>query len=209
MALSQLGVAYVEVRDLKNQIESLRQENEELKSQLARISVQNTGSTGTDETTSEVSTTDGVDVTRGRDDSTKDARELTSAKTVQSASKSKKQEETQTRLSNQVDRVVAKLLKDRAEELLFTIDPTKTRHLSGGTIEKADSPAKNETDDVKKQPNTGKQRVKKVIVEEVDDTNQDVTDISKRSSGEGQGDETILTLIDVSIAFFFFFFFFF
>lgn len=197
MAVSQLGVAYVESQDLKTTNETLRQDNAELQAQVARLASLVQKYRGDDEDSIQTSSTDEVDVedhqrSAGANRDTEDA-------SRRSPDKSKYRESTQTRISTQVEKEISKLQKQRAEEALFTLNPSNSRRVTAPTLEKTDNRPKYDIVNAKKQPNTGKQRVKKVIVEEVDDTTQDMAaENTRKSSGAGQEDATLLSFMDVS-----------
>lgn len=194
--MSQLGVAYLESQDLKTENENLRQENEELKTQLARFA-SSTRKTREDDT-AQASTGGEADAedTKRSADLSRNKKDLTSRST-RSQAKPKFREDTRTRISSQVDREIARLEKERAEEALFTLDLPNPRRASAPASEKTDTRPKINTVDAKKQPNTGKQRVKRVIVEEVDETTADIAEPTRRSSGADQ-DDTLLSFMDVS-----------
>ena len=203
MAVSQLGVAYLEAQDFKNQNEKLRRENAELKSQLARSTNytqrtrEDTGRTEQTADTDEMDDDTQTHTQRSADVS-RNTRDLTT-RSVRSRSKPARDEDTRTKISTQVDKELSRLEKERAEEALFSLDVPRIRK------QKSESRSADRAD--KKKSNTGK-RVKRVVVEEVDvtdpveTTTEEVTRHTKKSS-QGEQDLTLLSFIDVSYAFLF------
>ncbi|RAQ70204.1 hypothetical protein COH20_001141 [Aspergillus flavus] len=194
MAVSQLGVAYLESQDLKNEIEDLRHENTELKSQLMKLApfiAKKREETQQSEQTSasEASTEASQDNTHSRNVS-RGTKELTSKST---RSKTGRREDSKARVSTQVDNEISRLEKERADEALFTIDVPRSKEPSSSTSR---SGQRSQT----KKSNTGKQRVKRVVVEEVDvtepvDSTVEATGNTRKSSGAEQ-DLTLLSFID-------------
>ncbi|KAK1141571.1 hypothetical protein N8T08_008986 [Aspergillus melleus] len=175
MAVSQLGVAYLESQDLKSENENLRQENAEFSAQLAKLSSHASKSR---EDTYRSERTAASDASS--DDSQVD--------TQRSAGK---REDSRAKISTQVDREISRLEKERADEALFSIDMPRS---SKSKTEKAEKRSQS-----KKQPNTGKQRVKRVVVEEVDvtepvDSTGEVTNNTRKSSATEQ--DTLLSFVD-------------
>ncbi|PWY93488.1 hypothetical protein BO94DRAFT_554249 [Aspergillus sclerotioniger CBS 115572] len=205
MAVSQLGVAYLETQDLKGENESLRQEILDLKSQLTKIL--SAGPRNRDDTVdSELSSslTDASDDdsqldTQRSKHTSRSTREVT-GKSSRSRSKAGRQEDSRAKVSTQVDKEISRLEKERAEEALFSLDVPQIREKSRTKAEKSKS--RSQTSDVnsKKQSNTGKQRVKRVVVEEVDvteplESSGEVTGNTRKSSATEQ-DLTLLSFVD-------------
>jgi hypothetical protein len=189
-AISQLGVAYLETRELKAENEDLRRENAELKSQLSQTSGKKSREqetarsdeslTGSDADDSEVYTERSADMSRS-------TRDLTS-KSARLNPKSRRHDDSRSKISTQVDKEISRLEKERAEEALFSIDiPTGKRSSRSG---KSDAARQPESRSIRKQPNTGKQRVKRVVVE-------DVTEATEQSKVSSQVEDlTLLTILD-------------
>ncbi|RAH74129.1 uncharacterized protein BO66DRAFT_313639 [Aspergillus aculeatinus CBS 121060] len=203
MAVSQLGVSYLESQDLKNEVEALRQENAELKSQLVKFA---SGSKDQDETyeseqssATEISDEDSQLDTQASRNFSRSTKDLTS-KSSRSRSKAGRQGQSNTKISTQVDKEIARLERERAEEALFSLDLSQSKEKSKSRAEKARSKARTSDATSKKQSNTGKQRVKRVIVEEIDvsepvDSTGEVTNNTKKSSVVEQ-DLTLLSFVD-------------
>lgn len=180
-AISQLGVAYLETRELKIENEVLRQENEDLKSQLGvagrKIRDQDTGDSDASLSASDAEDSQAYTEDVGR------SRELTS--------KSKRQEESRAKVSTQVDKEISRLEQERAEEALFSLDMPMSKRGATSKSARYHIPSHSEYKSLKKQPNTGKQRVKRVVVEDLNGAQQ------TKGSSEVE-DLTLLSVIDVS-----------
>lgn len=195
MAVSQLGVAYLESQDLKNENENLRQENADLSAQLTKLTslAKTREDTYRSERTSasDLSSDDSQIDTQRSMSGSQGTKDVTS-KSTRTRAKAGKREDSRAKISTQVDREISRLEKERADEALFSIDMPRTRESSKPKAEKAKA---------KKQPNTGKQRVKRVVVEEVDVTEPvestgEVTNNTRKSSATEP--DTLLSFVDVS-----------
>ncbi|PYH87593.1 hypothetical protein BO71DRAFT_454589 [Aspergillus ellipticus CBS 707.79] len=203
MAVSQLGVAYLETQDLKSENETLRQENGALKSQLTKI-LSSGHKTHDDTVESEQSSNEASDEdsqfdTQRSKNTARSTKEIT-AKSSRSRSKHGRQEDSRARISTQVDKEISRLEQERAEEALFSIDVPQYREKLRARAEKSKSRSQATEVSTKKQPNTGKQRIKRVVVEEVDVTEPvestgEVTGNTKKSSTTEQ-DLTLLSFVD-------------
>ncbi|CAK38629.1 hypothetical protein CBS115989_1745 [Aspergillus niger] len=202
MAVSQLGVAYLESQDLKSENESLRQENADLKSQISKIL--SAGSRARDDTveSEQSSMTDASDEdsqpdTQHSRHTSRSTREVTGKS---SRSKTRRQEDSRAKISTQVDKEISRLEQERAEEALFSIDVPRTREKSKSKSGKSKSRSESSDVSTRKQSNTGKQRVKRVVVEEVEETEPvessgEVTGNTKKSNATEQ-DLTLLSFVD-------------
>ncbi|KAJ5338220.1 hypothetical protein N7452_004948 [Penicillium brevicompactum] len=188
-AITQLGAAYLEGRELKVENEELRVENAELQSQISRLSnrrsreqdpVEADASSDADE--SQVYTEPSGDMSR----STKD---LTS-RSARSHTKTKRQDDSRSKVSTQVDREISRLEKERADDALFSIELGSRR--TSESKPKTNATRSSESKSSRKQPNTSKQRVKRVVLE--DTTEPEVSNQTKASSETG--DISLLSIID-------------
>ncbi|KAJ5341082.1 hypothetical protein N7541_010206 [Penicillium brevicompactum] len=188
-AITQLGAAYLEGRELKVENEELRVENAELQSQISRLSnrrsreqdpVEADASSDADE--SQVYTEPSGDMSR----STKD---LTS-RSARSHTKTKRQDDSRSKVSTQVDREISRLEKERADDALFSIELGSRR--TSASKPKTNATRSSESKSSRKQPNTSKQRVKRVVLE--DTTEPEVSNQTKASSETG--DISLLSIID-------------
>ncbi|KAL4784846.1 hypothetical protein BJX76DRAFT_326205 [Aspergillus varians] len=195
MAVSQLGVAYLESQDLKSENESLRQELTELKARFSQLFP--TGSRVQEDTAqSEQSTATDTSAEDSQLDTRRSTTKDATAKSTGSKSKSGRKEDSKSKVSNQVDREIYRLERERADEALFSIELPRVRETSSKK-QKGARPRSTSSQN-KKQPNTGK-RVKRVMVEvEVTDpvdTTAEATGNTRKSSATEQ-DLTLLSFID-------------
>lgn len=200
MAVSQLGVAYLESQDLKTENDDLRAEIAELNAQLTKLASfvsktrEETQQSEQASVTEESTDDSQVNTRRSTTNMSRGTKELTN-KSSRSRSKARR-EDSRAMVSNQVNREISRLEKEQAEEALFSIDLPRAK----SQAKKSESRSK-----AKKQPNTGKQRVKRVVVEEVDvtdpvDSTTEATGNTKRSTGTEQ-EMTLLSFVDVSLFF--------
>ncbi|KAJ5788490.1 hypothetical protein N7457_003480 [Penicillium paradoxum] len=193
-AISQLGAAYLETRELKAENEELRQENADLKSQLNRSSSRKAREqhTAESEVSSNVSDADDSQSYSDRSaDLSRSTRDVTS-KSNRSTTRTKRRDESRSKVSTQVDKEISRLEKERADEALFSIEmPSSSRRTSGSKSSKAPVPRSSNSKSARKQSSTSKQRVKRVVVE--DTTEPDVSEQIKAAS---ETDVTLLSVID-------------
>ncbi|KAJ5480710.1 hypothetical protein N7539_006604 [Penicillium diatomitis] len=187
-AISQLGVAYLETRELKMENDQLREENSTLKSQLNRI-VSKHHRDEIQDTESSVSASDPEDSNTYSADVSRNTKDVTS-KSARAQSKSKRQEESRSKVSTQVDKEISRLEKERAEEALFSIEKPTSKRASASKSSKS---GPSESRSHRKQSNTSKQRVKRVILEDVSSA-LDSTEQTKESAEAD--DLTLLSVID-------------
>ena len=191
-AITQLGAAYLESRELKVENEELREENAGLKGRISRLMDRRTREhdTGESEASSAVSDVDESQVyTEPSGDMSRSTKDLTS-KSARSNTRTRRQDDSRAKVSTQVDKEISRLEKERADEALFSIE-VSSRRASASKPSKP-SASRSESKSSRKQPNTSKQRVKRVVVE--DFTEPEVSQQTKASSETG--DMTLLSLID-------------
>lgn len=188
-AISQLGVAYLETRELKAENDQLREENANLKSQLARVSGKSDQEGS--ETDSSISASDPDDSNIYSTDVSRSTRNLTS-KSSRNNLKPKRQDDSRAKVSTQVDKEISRLEKERAEEALFSIDMPTSRRASAS---KSGKSGHSESKRSRKQPNTSKQRVKRVILEDISSA---VESTEQTKGSTDVEDLTLLSVIDVS-----------
>ncbi|KAJ5646529.1 hypothetical protein N7490_002901 [Penicillium lividum] len=187
-AISQLGVAYLETRELKTENEALRRENTELKSQLSQTAKksreQESASTEESLTSSD---DDSQSYTERSGDMSRSTRDLTS-KSARSNLKARRHDDSRSKISTQVDKEISRLEKERAEEALFSIDVHTIKRSAKSS--RSAAVRQSESKSSRKQPNTSKQRVKRVVVE-------DVTEATEQSKASSQVEDlTLLSIID-------------
>ncbi|KAJ6190639.1 hypothetical protein N7519_000660 [Penicillium mononematosum] len=193
-AISQLGAAYLETRELKADNEELRRENAELRSQLSRSSGRKAREQDTAESETSSAVSDDVDdsqlYTERSGDASRSTRDITS-KSNRSTTRTRRYDDSRSKVSNQVDKEISRLEKERADEALFSIEMPSSRRTSTSKPSKPAVSRSSESKSSRKQPNTTKQRVKRVVVEDV--TGPEVSEQTKASS---ETDVTLLSVID-------------
>lgn len=193
-AISQLGAAYLETRELKAENEELRQENADLKSQLSRTSGRKAREHDTVESEASSAVSDDVDdsqsYTERSGDVSRSTRDITS-KSNRSTTRTRRQDDSRSKVSTQVDKEISRLEKQRADDALFSIEVPSSRRTSNSKPSKSAASRSSESKSSRKQPNTSKQRVKRVVVEDV--TGPEVSEQTKASS---ETDVTLLSVID-------------
>ncbi|KAL3466094.1 hypothetical protein BJX64DRAFT_274855 [Aspergillus heterothallicus] len=192
MAVSQLGIAYLESQDLKSENESLREEILDLKTQFAKL-FSAASKQREDTAESEQITASDASTEYSQTDTRRSATKETTAKSSRSKSKSSRKEDSKSRVSGQVDREISRLEKERAEEALFSIELPRVRESSRKEKSSRSRTSSGQT----KKP--GK-RVKRVVVEEVEvtepvESTTEATGHTRKSSGAEQ-DLTLLSFID-------------
>ncbi|KAK4862535.1 hypothetical protein LT330_002668 [Penicillium expansum] len=193
-AISQLGAAYLETRELKAENEELRQENADLKSQLSRTSGRKAREQDTVESEASSAVSDDVDdsqsYTERSGDVSRSTRDITS-KSNRSTTRTRRQDDSRSKVSTQVDKEISRLEKQCADDALFSIEVPSSRRTSNSKPSKSAASRSSESKSSRKQPNTSKQRVKRVVVEDV--TGPEVSEQTKASS---ETDVTLLSVID-------------
>ncbi|CAI7663690.1 unnamed protein product [Penicillium glandicola] len=193
-AISQLGAAYLETRELKAENEELRQENADLKSQISRFSGRKAREQDTVESEPSSAVSDDVDdsqlYTERSGDYSRSTRDNTS-KSNRSTTRTRRHDDSRSKVSTQVNKEISRLEKERADEALFSIEMPSSRRTSTIKPSKSAVPRSSESKSSRKQPSTGKQRAKRVVVEDV--TGPEVSEQTKASS---ETDVTLLSVID-------------
>ncbi|KAJ5675462.1 hypothetical protein N7462_008359 [Penicillium macrosclerotiorum] len=187
-AISQLGVAYLETRELKAENDQLRQENTDLKSQLSRLSSKSREQ-DTIESETSVSASDADDSQMYIERSTRD---LTS-KSSRNNLKARRQDDSRAKISTQVDKEISRLEKERAEEALFSINVLPPKRASASKSSRSETSRQPEARTSRKQSNTGKQRVKRVVL---DDTTGVIDSTEQTKASSDVENLTLLSIID-------------
>jgi hypothetical protein len=186
-------VAYLETRELKIENEQLRQENAELKSQLQRYSSKKAPEQVMQETDASFSGSDADDsqiYTERSGDMSRSTRDITS----RSTRSNRRQEESRAKVSTQVDKEIGRLEKERAEEALFSLNVSNEKRSSSKAAQ-SELPRHSDAKSARKQPNSSKQRSKRVAMEDKSGS-VEVTEPTRPSSETE--DLTLLSVIDVS-----------
>lgn len=196
-AISQLGVAYLETRELKAENDVLRQENTELKSQVSRLSRNKAPEQNTVESDASLSPSEASDSpmdTERSTDYSRSTRDFTS-KSARSNSRARRQDDSRAKVSTQVDKEISRLEKERADEALFSLDLPTPKRVSTAKSAKGEVSRHADNKSPRKQSNTSKQRVKRVVVEDVSGPVENTEQSKALSDAE---DMTLLSVIDVS-----------
>jgi hypothetical protein len=186
-------VAYLETRELKIENEQLRQENAELKSQLPKYASKKAPEQEMQETDASFSGSDADDsqiYTERSGDMSRNTRDITS----RSTRSNRRQEESRAKVSSQVDKEIGRLEKERAEEALFSLNVSNERR-SSSKAARSELPRHSDPKSARKQPNSSKQRSKRVAMEDKSGS-VEVTEPTRPSSETE--DLTLLSVIDVS-----------
>ncbi|CAG8390026.1 unnamed protein product [Penicillium salamii] len=187
-AITQLGAAYLEGRELKVENEELRVENADLKSEISRLSNRRSREQNTVETEASSDADESQVYTEPSGDMSRSTRDLTS-KSARSHTKTKRHDDSRAKVSTQVDREITRLEKERADDALFSIEVSSRR--TSASRPKAQASRSPEPKNTRKQPNTSKQRVKRVVLE--DTTEPEVSQQTKASETD---ELTLLSMID-------------
>jgi len=209
MAVSQLGVAYLNSQELKSENEKLRRENAELRAQLAKLTSLTRASTKNEDTSrsreqnhteqsvvEEEDSDDSQIQTRQTVETTGQDQEQSPSKNVRQKAKTGARNDSRAKVSSQVDKELSRIEKERQDEALFSLDlPYPSRTSTAPRSANAESRSKSETATAKKQPNTSRQRTKKVIVEEVS-VSEPLNVNVRGATEEADQDITMLSFID-------------
>lgn len=206
-AVSQLGVAYLSSQELKAENHSLKEENEKLTRQLAnflggdsqQLEEHTSRSQETNQTDHQTTTRESEYATHqsvGERHKNRKDRSGTSKRRSQASIP----DGSRNKISSQINEHLSGLTKQQEEDSLFSIDLPSLLPQHGNKNKMPVKPAP------EKKPNTGKQRVKKVVVEDIESADDDsegdmeaVTgDLKTRSEVDEDQDMTTLSFIDVS-----------
>lgn len=127
-------------------------------------------------------------------ETSRSTRDLTS-KSIRSNPKARRQEDSRAKISTQVDKEISRLEKERADEALFTLDVPSSRRGPVSKAPKSEVPRYTTSKSARKQPNTSKQRVKRVMMEDVSGP---IVATEQTKPSMDVEDLTLLSVIDVS-----------
>jgi chromosome segregation ATPase len=217
-AVLQLGIAYLNSQDLKLEYETLKTENAELRAQLEKLNgftqdlpeepesrqVTRQTQSDVDAMVDSESETNRQHYTQRSLASSRRQGEISTKKTQDKRLQTEFQSNSHTRISNQIDKEMSRIEMSRIEkqdETLFSFDIYPGRS-SMSRSAKSNGNAISEANMDKKQPNTSKQRTKRVIVGDHDESeNVDMDDVVTEDGANETGkdqDLTLLSFIDVS-----------
>jgi hypothetical protein len=208
-AVTQLGVAYLNTQETKRENEALKKENAELRAQVNKLTALTRELIG-NETNTHLSLPNGQLETEHITTST-DQNEGNTQKTsgsTRARRQSKEQvmrtnnsmrDDPESRVLERVEKEISRLEKQRQDEELFSLNLSRPTTANLESATKSTTRHKSgEAENSRKVPNTGKQRIKRVIVEEADTTEnftEDLREETKTQTGAGQ-DFTLLSFID-------------
>jgi hypothetical protein len=210
----QLGIAYLNSQDLKREYETLKTENAELRAQLEKLNgftqdlpeepesrqVTRQTQSDVDAMVDSESETDRQHYTQRSLASSRRQGEISTKKTQDKRLQTEFQSNSHTRISNQIDKEMSRIEKQQ-DETLFSFDIYPGRS-SMSRSAKSSGNARSEANTDKKQPNTSKQRTKRVILGDNDESeNVDMDDVVTEDGANETGkdqDLTLLSFIDVS-----------
>ncbi|KAH8700242.1 hypothetical protein BGW36DRAFT_337616 [Talaromyces proteolyticus] len=202
-AVTQLGVAYLNTQDVRRENETLKQENADLKARVATLTTLTRQLAGYETETRQSLPQGNVDtepITINTDENENFTQKTSDSAYAQVKYKDQRthtrpmRDEPQGGVSRQIEKEILRMEKERQDEDLFSLNlsrPIQANLKSSSSRSKAEKP------ESKKLPNTGKQRLKRVILEEAD-TTEPLVEISERvkASNDTDRDFTLLSFID-------------
>ncbi|OKL56376.1 hypothetical protein UA08_08269 [Talaromyces atroroseus] len=202
-AVTQLGVAYLNTQDTHKENEKLKNENTELKSQITKLSTLVRQLAGNDTTTQSLPKTQqhtehSTISTDNNDGYTQRTSGSTRARGQSKEQNNSTRDDPQSRVLSMVEREVSRMEKERQDEELFSLNLSRPATGNQESATRSTAHFRSGETERRKLPNTGKQRIKRVIVEEADTTelfNEDVRDNVKNQTGADK-DFTVLSFID-------------
>ncbi|OXV11505.1 hypothetical protein Egran_00734 [Elaphomyces granulatus] len=207
-AVLQLGIAYLNSQDLKREYETLKTENAELRAQLEKLNgftqdlpeepesrqVTRQTQSDVDAMVDSESETNRQHYTQRSLASSRRQGEISTKKTQDKRLQTEFQSNSHTRISNQIDKEMSRIEKQQ-DETLFSFDIYPGRSSMSRSV-KSSGNARSEANMDKKQPNTSKQRTKRVIVGDNDESeNVDMDDVVTEDGANETGKDQDLTLL--------------
>jgi Centrosome microtubule-binding domain of Cep57/Centrosome localisation domain of PPC89 len=202
-AVTQLGVAYLNTQDTKRENENLKKENAELKSHVSKLSTLVRQFAGNDTTTQSLPKTqqNTEHITISTDNNEGYPQRTSGSTRARGQSKEQNQcvpDDPQSRVLGMVEREISRMEKERQDEDLFSLNLSRPATANQESATRSTAPFRSGETERRKLPNTGKQRIKRVIVEEADTTElftEDIRDDVKSQTGADK-DFTLLSFID-------------
>ncbi|KAE8550660.1 hypothetical protein EYB25_006888 [Talaromyces marneffei] len=185
-AVTQLGVAYLNTQETKREGEALKKENAELRAQVNKLTVLTRELLGNETDTRQSLPKNQLET------------ENVTASTDQNEGNTQKTSGS-TRVRRQSKGKAMRTDDSTRDEDLFSLNLSRPTTANLESVTKSAIPYRSgEAENSTKVPNTGKQRIKRVIVEEADTTEnftEDLREETKTQIGAGQ-DFTLLSFID-------------
>lgn len=207
-AVTQLGVAYLNTQDTKRENESLRNENAELRAQVAKLSALTRQLAGNETNTQQslpkgqidtdhiTTSTDQNDAYTQRTSGSTRARRQSKEQSVPANNSTR--DDPQSRVLQRVEKEILRMEKERQDEELFSLNLSQPATANHESATKSTVAYKSGDTESRKLPNTGKQRIRRVILEEADTTegfSENIRDDAKSQTGADK-DFTLLSFID-------------
>ncbi|EED16483.1 conserved hypothetical protein [Talaromyces stipitatus ATCC 10500] len=208
-AVTQLGVAYLNTQETKRENEALKKENAELRAQVNKLTTLARQLAGNESNTyqslpkAQIDTehiTTSTDQNEGNTQKTSGSmRSRRQSKEQAVRASNSTRDDPQSRVLDRVEKEISRMEKQRQDEELFSLNLSRPATANMESATKSTLPYRSgEVESSRKVPNTGKQRIKRVIVEEADTTGnftEDLREETKSQTGAGQ-DFTLLSFID-------------
>lgn len=207
-AVTQLGVAYLNTQETKRENEALKKENAELRAQVNKLTALTRELIGNETNTHQSLTRDQLETehitmstdpdesnTQKTSGSTR-ARRQSKEQTVRTINSTR--DDPESRVLERVEKEISRLEKQRQDEELFSLNLSRPTTANLEPVIKPTMLYKSgEAENSRKVPNTGKQRIKRVIVEEADTTENFTEDVREETKNQTGGqDFTLLSFID-------------
>lgn len=208
-AVTQLGVAYLNTQETKRENEVLRKENAELRAQVNKLTALTRELIGNETNTHQSLPKDQLEtdhVTMSTDPNEGNTQKTSGSTRARRQSKEQavrmidaSRDDPESRVLERVEKEISRLERQRQDDELFSLNLSRPTTANFESATKSTMPYKSgEGENSRKIPNTGKQRIKRVILEEADTTEnftEDLQEETKNHTGAGQ-DFTLLSFID-------------
>lgn len=208
-AVTQLGVAYLNTQETKRENEALKKENAELRAQVNKLTALTRELIGNETNTTQSLPKDQLEtehITMSTDPHEGNTQKTSGSTRARRQSKEQAvrainstRDDPESRVLERVEKEISRLEKQRQDEELFSLNLSRPTTANVEPATKSTMLCKSgEAENSRKVPNTGKQRIKRVIVEEADTTEnftEDLREETKNQTGGGQ-DFTLLSFID-------------
>lgn len=207
-AVTQLGVAYLNTQETKRENEALKKENAELRAQVNKLTALTRELIGNETNTHQSLPKDQLEteqITMSTDQNENNAQKTSGSTRARRQSKEQavrtinsRLDDPESRVLERVEKEISRLEKQRQDEELFSLNLSRPTTANLEPVTKSTMLYNSgEGENSRKVPNTGKQRIKRVIVEEADTTENFTEDIREETKNQTSGqDFTLLSFID-------------